>query len=84
MVTVCVGMLSKSKGQVLRIAAVMHVLFHMETPSTIPSEISEAAVKAADCFVEYCLQHAAYLGGRGDFKAAVDDFQQGNLHLYIL
>ena len=39
----------------------------MKTPSTIPSEISEAAVIAADCFVEYCLQHAAYLGDREHF-----------------
>ena len=72
-----IGMLSKSKGQVLRVAAVMHVLFHMDTPTTIPKEISEAAVKAADCFVDLCLQHAAYLGGRGDFQEAVDEIQQG-------
>ena len=45
-------MLSKSKGQLLRFAAVMHVLFNMETPSSIPQEISEAAVKAADGFVD--------------------------------
>lgn len=70
---VYVGMLSKFKGQILRTAAVMHVLFHMETPTSIPTEISEAAVKAVD----YCLQHAAFLGGRGDFKTAVDSFQQG-------
>ena len=67
-----VGMLSKSKGQVLRIAAVMHVLFHMETPNSIPSELSEAAVNVADCFVDLCLQHAAFLGGRGDIKAAME------------
>ena len=64
-------MLSKSKGQVLRIAAVMHVLFHIENPNAIPSELSEAAVKAADCFVDLCLQHAAFLGGRGDLKTEV-------------
>ena len=58
-------MLSKSKGQVLRVAAVMHVLFNMDSPKNIPSEISEAAVRAADNFVDLCLQHAAFLGGRG-------------------
>ena len=72
-----VGMLSKSKGQILRTAAVMHALFHMETPTSISAEISEAAVKAADCFVDYCLQHAAFLGGRGEFKTAVDGLEQG-------
>ena len=70
-------MLSKSKGQLLRVAAVMHMLFHIEKPDTIPERISENAVKAADCFVDLCLQHAAYLGGRGDFQDAVNDIRQG-------
>ena len=67
------GMLSKSKGQVLRVAAVMHVLFHFESQDTesIPLEISESAVKAAGCFVDMCMQHAAYLGGRGDIRDAI-------------
>ena len=59
-------MLSKSKGQVLRLTAVMHVLIHMDSPDAIPREISEETVKAAD--LDLCLQHAAYLGGRGDFQ----------------
>ena len=71
------GMLSKSKGQLLRVAAVMHILFHIDSPDGIPERISENAVKAAECFVDLCLQHAAYLGGRGDFQDAVDDVQQG-------
>ena len=58
-------------------AAVMHLLFHMHSPESIPEMISENAVKAADCFVDLCLQHAAYLSGRGDFQDAVDDIQQG-------
>ena len=71
-------MLTKSKGQILRISAVMHVLYHMDTPQNIPVEICEEAVKAADAFVDYCLQHAAYLGGRGDFHTAVEELQQGD------
>ena len=71
------GMLSKSKGQVLRVAAVLHVLFHMDSPLDIPTNISESAVKAADCFVDLCLQHAAYLGGRGNFQEAIDELQLG-------
>ena len=73
-------MLSKSKGQLLRVAAVMHVLFNMETPSSIPQEISEAAVKAADCFVDLCLQHAAFLGGKGNLQEAIEDINKGELH----
>jgi hypothetical protein len=70
-------MLSKSKGQILRVAAAIHVLFHMETPNSVPPDISEAAVKASDSFVNYCIQHAAFLGGRGDLKSAVDGFHEG-------
>ena len=42
-----IGMLSKSKGQILRIAATLHVLFHINTPLAIPNVIGRDAVKAA-------------------------------------
>ena len=71
-------MLSKSKGQILRTAAVMHLLFHTNTPTSIPTEITEAAMRATDCFVEYCLQHAAYLGDRGDLNEAIEEFKKGD------
>lgn len=64
-------MLSKSKGQILRVAAVLHVLFHLEQPDKIPPEISVAALKAADNFVSVCLQHAAYIAGRGLVEEAI-------------
>lgn len=60
-----IGMLSKSRGQILRVAAVMHALFNLDTPLAIPDRISEAAIKAAKNFVELCNQHAAFLAGRG-------------------
>ena len=48
-------MLSKSKGLILRVAAVMHVLFHLDSPGEIPTTISEAALKAAQDYVDaYC------------------------------
>ena len=80
-------MLSKSKGQLLRVAAVVHVRFNMKTPSSIPQEISEAEVKAADCFVDLCLQHAAFLGGKGNLQEAIEDINKGELHngnVYII
>lgn len=67
-------MLSKSKGQILRVAATMHVLFHWEKPQNIPNEISEAALTASINFVDVCIQHAAYLAGRGDIQEAIDSF----------
>ena len=46
-VTSCIGMLSKSRGQILH----MHVLFHLDTPLKILPTISEAALKALWNFV---------------------------------
>ena len=54
----CVGMLSKSRGQILRVAATMHILFQLDTPLTIPSTMSEDTLKAAQSFVELCNEHA--------------------------
>ena len=65
-------MLSKSRGQILRVAAVMHVLFHFETPLNIPHIISEDALKAAQNFVDVCNQYAAYLAGRGEISTAIE------------
>lgn len=88
MVTVTVfiftGMLSKSKGQILRVAATMHALFHWETPGAIPETISDEALKAAVCFVELCVQHAAFLAGRGNVAEEIDSIpDQGMITMYV-
>lgn len=72
-------MLSKSKGQILRVAAVMHVLFSLDdehpldddTPQDIPPEISKKALDAAENFVSVCLKHTAYMAGRGGLTDAI-------------
>lgn len=64
-------MLSKSKGQILRVAATMHVLFHWAKPQDIPSEISDNAIAAAINFVDVCIQHTAFLAGRGEVNEAI-------------
>ena len=51
-------MLSKSKGQILHVAATMHVLFHINEPLNIPAIIGEDSVKASENFVQVCLQNA--------------------------
>ena len=51
----------------------MHVLFNVDNPISIPTKISEEAVKAADCFVDVCLQSAEYLSGKGDTKDAIEE-----------
>lgn len=71
------GMLSKSKGQILRVAATLHVLFNIETPLDIPSEITTAAIKAAINCVDVCIQHAAYLAGRGGIEETIEEITKG-------
>ena len=64
-------MLSKSKGQVLRVAAAFHVLFSMGTKEGILESISEEAVVAAIDFVGLCLQQAAFIAGRGEIAEEI-------------
>ena len=74
--SVCTWYNSKSRGQILRVAATMHVLFHLDTPLSISTTISVEVLKAAQDFVETSNQHVAYLAGRGDIAEAVDMFQE--------
>ena len=55
----------------------MHVLFNKDTPENIPQQISEDAVVAADCFVDLCLQHSAFLAGKGKIERAVKEITEG-------
>ena len=71
-----VGMLSKSKGQILRVAAVLQVLFHVDNPHNIPAKVGEDAMKAAISFVDLCIQHAAYITGRGRVQDEVESVYQ--------
>lgn len=71
------GMLSKAKGQILRVAATLHVLFHIDTPLAIPSIIDDKAVKAAIDLVDVCIQQAAFLAGRGDVQEAIEELAKG-------
>lgn len=59
------GILSKAKGQLLRVAACLHVLFKLETPDTIEVEISDKALSAAIDFIDVCCDHASLITGRG-------------------
>ena len=59
----------------VRVGMLSHILFNMGTPTNFPHEISENSVKAADKFVDLCLQHAAYLGGRGLIHEAIEEIK---------
>ena len=71
------GMFSKSKGLILRVAGVLHILFQLDTPDDIPDTISELAIVAAQDFVDVCCQHAAFVAGRGDIQEAIQQLQLG-------
>lgn len=70
------GMLSKSRGQILRVAATLHVLINMDVPQAILQVITDKALKAATNFVETCNQHLAYLSGRGLISDAIETLQE--------
>ena len=80
------GMLSKAKGQVLRIAAVLHVLFcdlvntqGGITVSDVPETISETAIIAAQKYVDTCCQHAAFIAGRGKLEDEINQLTSGEI-----
>lgn len=56
--------LSKAKGQLLRVATCLHVLFNLETPDKIEAKISQKALSAAIDFVDVCCDHASLITGR--------------------
>lgn len=72
----CAGMLSKSRGHVLRLAAVFHMLFCIELPDEdLDDEIPEVALKAAVNFVQVACQQTAYMAGKGLLTEEVDKFK---------
>lgn len=72
-------MLSKSKGQILRVAATFHVLFALNGSAEISSEISEEAIAAAIKFVQLCCQQTAHMAGRGNIKEEIDIIKASKL-----
>ena len=74
-------MLSKSKGQILRLATTMDVLFNWETPNNISSVISNEAMKAAIEFVEICNQNVNYLTGKDNITDVIEKLSQLHIHI---
>lgn len=72
-------MLSKAKGQVLRVAAALNVIFNDScdedeqiSVSGVSSTISNESIVAAQNFVDLCCQHAAYIAGRGKVEDEIN------------
>jgi hypothetical protein len=70
-------MLSKSRGQVLRLSAVFHILFSMGNDEPT-DDISHFAVRAAINFVKVTCQQTAYLAGRGLLEEDIQRICMGN------
>jgi hypothetical protein len=72
-------MLSKAKGQVLRVSAALHVLINDRQEddgivlADVPDVISGKAIMAAQNFVQTSMQHVAYLAGKGLIDDVVKD-----------
>jgi len=65
------GMMSKSKGQILRVAAALHVLFHLGNLISVSNDITDDAITAAINFLGLCCQQTAYMAGREDIKEEI-------------
>lgn len=75
------GMLSKSAGQTLRVAACLNILFKIRNepwPTTndtndasLEDMIIDAAIEAASNFIDVCCIQAAYMAGRTTEPAVI-------------
>lgn len=71
-------MLSKSRGHVLLLAAVLHMLFSIESPDEdLDKEISEEAIKAAVNIVQVACQQTAFIAGKGTLTEEMEKYKTG-------
>ena len=77
-------MLSKAKGQILRVSASLSLLFSMRIDEpTIHkpavTHVSEDILKAAINFVDVCCQHTAFIAGRGTISEEISGLVDGTV-----
>ena len=71
-------MLSKSRGQLLRIATILHLLFIVQKQNeSLSDEISEVAVLAAVDFIKKACQQTAFIAGKGIIEEEVQACKTG-------
>ena len=69
-------MLSKSRGQVLRIATILHMLFSCEQ-ETLSTQVSDGAVKAAINSIKTACQQTAFIAGKGLIEEEMQGYKAG-------
>ena len=71
-------MLSKSCGQVLRVAAVLHMLFSIDNDNyEVKEEVSQDAIKAAINLIKTICQQTAFVAGRGVLQEVANPTLKG-------
>ena len=72
-------MLSRSKGQILRVAAVLHILFQVnEDKSDALYHISSEALRAAIDFVQTSIQHSVHIANRHSISEEIELAELGS------
>ena len=80
-----IGLLSKNRGQVLRVAAIFHILFGIDerryndstnTSDKDENKITDDAILAVIDFVKTACQHTIYIAGRGTLEEGVKRAQE--------
>ena len=83
--TYCTGMLSKSKGQVLHLSTVLHLLFHYKKEDQLLDVVSETAINAAIDFVQVSCQQTAIIASKGSWMSlsqSANQVRQMNMNLH--
>ena len=75
-------MLSKSRSQALRLAPVMHLLFHFGEEGNVSDDVSDAAMKAAINFARVSCEQTAMITGKGSVEV-IERCQSGELPVYF-
>ena len=78
----CIGMLSKGKGQILRLAAVLQVLFQVKENIDQSDMITDEALAAAIDFIQTSVQHTAYIAGRDIISKELEKVEEGIPQIY--
>lgn len=84
-------MLAKAKGQILRVAACLQMLFCDEdgpggtvTVKEISEEIGEKAILAAQNYVDICCQHVCFLARKKTIEEVIQHYVGSkNIILYV-
>ena len=76
-------MLSKSRSQALRLAPVMHLLFHFGEEGNLSDDVSDAAMKAAINFAIVSCEQTAMITGKGSMEEVIQRCQSGELLVYF-